>query len=316
MIDDSSATPQDEVEASETSEPAIDNLPASVILSGSTDEATQTMATDVSAGDRPTVSSLPSAEAAPAGAFVPTIQATPQIAPAPVYEQFGAASETVQPFPYAAIGPVTPAGAQIQSQATALSAQGTFAPYPGQPGQFYANQPGQPGAQVFARKRRPLLWVAVALIVIILFGGSAALTYALTQPQTAAPNATLQTYCQAIKNADAQGMYNLLSQQAKTHTSLDDLQRTFNSFDTLSSLGMKISDCTFSDLRVSGSLAVATISLTLSMTFEGQTTTITTPNLVSLVQENNQWKIDFSNFAQPQPNINLPGLQLTNVSSN
>jgi hypothetical protein len=43
------------------------------------------------------------------------------------------------------------------------------------------------------------------------------------------------------------------------------------------------------------------------MSFENQTTTITSPMLVSLVLENNQWKIDFSNFAQPQPTINLPG---------
>lgn len=151
MTDDSGATPQDEVKASEVSESTGDNLPTSVIPSGATAEATQTMASEISASDLSTVTSPPLAEVAPAGAFAPTAQA-------PMYEQFGVASATVQPLPYAGTSPVTPTGAQIQPQAAdlaALSAQGTFAPYSGQPGQFYANQPGVP---VPARKkRRPLL---------------------------------------------------------------------------------------------------------------------------------------------------------------
>lgn len=316
MTDDTNATSQGK--EPETPEPAVDELPTSVIPPTETDEAMQTMATEVSIDDLSTVTTAPPAEAESVSAQAPTAQAAPQSAPAPVYEHFGASTETVQPVSYPGAAPVTPAGAQTPTgNLAAFPAQGSFAPYPGQPGQFYTGQPGQPGAPapVVKRRRRAALWVAIIVIVILLCAGSSTLTYALTQPHAPAPNPVLSTYCQAVKNGDAQGIYNLLSQQAKVHTSLDDLQRTFEEFNTLSTLGMKYSDCTFNNIHVSGSLAVATVSLTLSMSFEGQTTTLTSPTLVSLVLENNQWKIDFSNFAQPIPGVSLPSLQVT-VSGN
>jgi hypothetical protein len=307
MTDDTNATSQSK--EPETPEPAVDELPTSVIPPVETDEATQTMATEVSSDDLSTVTTMPSAEAAPAASAS---------APAPVYEQSGAPTEAAQPVSYPGTTPVTPTGAPTPTgNLAAFPVQGTFAPYSAQPGQFYTGQPGQPGTPVpvVKRRRRVVLWVAIVVIVILLCAGSSTLTYALTQPHSPAPNPVLSAYCQAVKSGDAQGIYNLLSQQAKVHTSLDDLQRTFEEFNTLSTLGMKYSDCAFNNIHVSGALAVATVSLTLSMSFEGQTTTITSPTLVSLVLENNQWKIDFSNFAQPLPGVSLPSLQVT-VSRN
>lgn len=318
MTDETTVTPPAEepggTASPEAPKPAIAGPPTSMIPP-TDDEATRThtppdefaTALDAQTDDEATRTSAPADESAlatdaqatradatpvapgEAASSSSTAPVSPEVPPMQSYEHFGA----LQPPAYPGVVP------------TALPFQGGYAPYPGQPGlpgQFY---PGPPAAPV--KKRRTILWVALVILALLLFGGTATLTYAFTRPQAPSPNATLRAYCQAVKAGDARGIYNLLSQQARVHTSLDDLQNTFDALNQLGSLGIKYSACTFNDVRVSGSLAVATISLTISMSFESQTATITSPTLVSLVLENNQWKIDFSNFAQPQPKINLPG---------
>lgn len=238
-----------------------------------------------------------------------TASAFPEIPQARVYEQFGG----LQSHLYSNAIPAAPANI-VLGNSTALPVQNVYAPYSGQPGQFYPGQPGLPAAP--KKRRRAVLWAAIVILAILLFGGTATLTYALTQPQAPSPNAALRAYCQAVKAGDAQGLYNLLSQQARVHTSLDDIESIFNTLNTASALGIKYSACTFDNVRVSGSLAVATISLTVSMSFQGQSMSIITPSLVSLVLENNQWKIDFSNFAQPEPKFNLPSFLTPTTTSN
>jgi hypothetical protein len=244
-----------------------------------------------------------------------TASAEPSRGIAPGYEQSGAATEAIQPPLYHEAHSSAPE--YIYSQpgvASGLYAPDASASYSAQPGQIL---PGQPGGSASATKRRhTFLWIMLVALVILLIGGGSVFAYVASQANAPAPNSTLQTYCQGVKTGNAQQIYNLLSQQAKTHTSLDDLTHTFSALNQLSSLGMKYSDCTFSNVRVSGSLAVATVSLTLSMTLQGQTMSIATPSLVSLVLENGQWKIDFSTITQPQPNINLPSLLTPTTSSN
>src|SRR5579885_2662377 len=336
MTDETTVTPPDEepggTASPEAPKPDRAGQPTSMILP-TDNEATRTSAppdefataTDAQTDDEATQTSAPAdefatatdaqatqADATPvspdeATSSSSTTPVSPEATPMQSYEHFGA----LQPPVYPGVVPTLPSDA-APGNPNALPYQGGYAPYPGQPGlpgQFY---PGQPAAPVPpAKRRRTILWVAIVILALLLLGGTATLTYALTQPQAPSPNATLRAYCQAVKTGDAQGIYKLLSQQARVHTSLDDLQNTFDALNQLGSLGIKYSDCTFNNVRVSGSLAVATISLTISMSFENQTATIISPTLVSLVLENNQWKIDFSNFAQPQPKINLPGLLLT-----
>lgn len=161
---------------------------------------------------------------------------------------------------------------------------------------------GPPG-----KRRRPVLWVTIVLLALLLFGGSSVLTYALIQPQTPSLTPTLQAYCRAVLGADAQGMYQLLSQQAQKQAALADSERVFTALNTARTLGLQYSGCTFNNLHVSGALAVATVVLTISISFQGQRLSVASPTLVSLVLEENQWKIDFSSFAQPQPGTGLPG---------
>ena len=312
---------------------ANDELPAVAATPATTEEATQSMATDVPAAAFPTAPVTPPAvdeatQITPVEIAASTVQATPLMAPA--YEPSSAPTEAVPSLAAPMVGqPVASDPAAFYAQYPAqpglpFPAPGTYAQYPSQPGQLLPGQAGAPAPA--AKKRRVALWVAlIILVLLVVVGGGTAFAFtslhAKTQTsqakvQVPTPNETLQMYCQDVMAGNAQGIYDLLSQQAKMHTSLDDLQQRFNALNMLSSLGMKYSGCTFSNLRVSGSLAVATVSLTTSITFKGQTTSIATPDLVSLVLENNQWKIDFSSLAQPQPNVTLPTFPTPTPSSN
>lgn len=305
MTDDTTATPSGEEptpsDSSDTQMPEIPEIPAVLEKEG---ETTQAMPGEIAPDEMDTLTVAPAvadevtqvtpgtivAEAELLNPAEP--QAAPQPAPAQDFEQFGAQTDSIAATPYPASTPVTP-----QSGAPAFYAQSAYAPQPGQP---LALAPA-------TRKRRPLLLIAIVAIVAFLLGSGSVFAYTSVQSQLSSPNSTLQTYCHGVKTANAQEVYDTLSQQARVHTSLDDIRRTFSAFDLLSSLGtdtsMKFGNCTVSNIHVSGSLAVATITMRLDMTFQGQTTSIDSPSLVSLVLENNQWKIDFSSLAQPAPNI-------------
>lgn len=131
---------------------------------------------------------------------------------------------------------------------------------------------------------------------LALLGGGAVLAYTFIQPRVPSPDATLRAYCQAVTGADAGGMYRLLSQQAQAQNSLESIE------------------CAFA-LRDSGALAVATTLLTLSVSLQGQPFSVTTSMLVSLVLESNQWRIDFSDFTQPLPGLDLPGWPVSGTTS-
>ncbi len=219
-------------------------------------------------------------------------------------------------------------------------AQHAYEPQPGHPSQPgyppYTSAPSQPGGQTPARKRRgALVGMIIVAIVAFLLGGGSVLAYtsiqanaqaqALVQAQALSHTQiqdVLQKYCDGVKTANAQEIYDTLSSDAKTHSSLNDIQRIFDGLNSLNALdpnsSIKLSDCTSSNIKLSDKLATATVAVTISSTFNGQTTSTATPSLVSLVPEQNQWKIDFSGLTQPQvsPNFSGGGIQPTPTPSN
>lgn len=228
----------------------------------------------------------------PISPYSPPVSMAPaaqQVAPGYAYEHFGMPEATFQP------GRVTPLGPQPEARHSAFSyPQAAY--YNTFPGQLYTVPPPVP------KKRRYGLWIALIVVLVLLLAGGSTLTFALTQSHPT-PDSTIQTYCHGVKTSNAQEVYNTLSQQARAKTSLADIQRMFQSLGELSSLGISYSDCTFSDVHVSGSLAIATVTLTLTMNSEGTSLSVPSASLVSLVLEDNQWKIDFSNLTQPVPDL-------------
>lgn len=301
--------------------------PTEIVLAASA--ATFTTATSAEA-------SAPPASAL-AEASTSTASSVSAEAPAPAYTASPTpAAPPAQPFPQAApVQAYMPVGAIGYPGTPAFPPVYTGAlPQPGYP-MAYALAPGQmqpqSAAPVAKKRGRLVQWIVLIAIVLLLLAGSNTVTYALShqptpkavvvhhtssQPQ---PNGTLQTYCQGVTTGNAEEIYDLLSAQAKVHTSLDDIQKTFDEIKLLnssSSMNIQYTDCTFDNVRVSSPLAVATITLTVTITMQTdiqnqkqtQTDTETVPSLTSLVWESNQWKIDYSQFAQPQATFGFSGL--------
>jgi hypothetical protein len=299
-------------------------LPAAIALPASSEET----AAAITPTGTPAYAVPPPAEA-PAGA--PVYAASPSqplVAPAgaPAY---GTLAATMQPASHVYPPFGAPHYAFPQAAAPGTPSQPGYPPiayaqpgYTPLPGQFPATAP----TPAPARRNRALLWVTLIIVAILLVAGSNTVTYALTRastpkpvvphaPTQAAPSGVLKTYCQSIISGNADAIYNLLSDQAKVHTSLDDIQKTFEEIKLLnagsSSMSAQYTYCSFDHIRVSSPLAVATVALTLTLTLQGQTMTEIALSLTSLVWEHNQWKIGFSQFAQPQPTINISGSSAT-----
>ena len=206
----------------------------------------------------------------------------------------------------------------------AAYAQGAYAYAPGQL-QAMTGTLAAP-APVAQKRERVLRWVIVLVVVVLLLGASNVATYALTRALTPkpvihtvtfpSPQKALQTYCQGIMTGNSEEIYDLLSDEAKVHTSLDDIQKIFDELKLLNSssgtINAQYTNCGFDNIRVGNTLAVATVLLSISLTIQfnnqgqkqSETTTETVPSLTSLVWEHNQWKIDVSSISQQQPKLN------------
>lgn len=166
---------------------------------------------------------------------------------------------------------------------------------PGQPGNF--PQPGYPQPGDFVqpgyapalppKKRRTGLWITLAILLLLLVGGGI-FTYLQVR---STPQKTLQAYCTALTNDDAQGIYNIYSSEAQAQVSLDTLKTDLRIIDLLTG-GIK--NCVVQDnsIQENGSLATGKITLTLGRGGSGDAT-------IQLIDENGQWKI--------QNNAKLPG---------
>lgn len=156
---------------------------------------------------------------------------------------------------------------------------------PMQPG-FPPEQPGgfsQPGYQQApaSGKRRTGLWIALAVILLVLIAGGGTFAYIQTRPT---PQKTLQAYCDALKTNDAQGLYNTLSTSAQNQTSVAQIRQGLNLIEFLIG-GVK--DCVVNadSIQQNGSTATGTVTIT---TDRGRSSTAT----IQLVEENGQWRIE------------------------
>lgn len=155
-----------------------------------------------------------------------------------------------------------------QSQPGGFSQPG----YPPAPG---FNQPGYPPA----KKSRVGLWIGLIILLVVIIGGIGGFVYL---QNCSTPEKTLQAYCTALQNNDAQGIYNTLSSASQAKTSVSQLSKGLQ-FVKLLTGGFT---CTYANVQQSGSTATAT--LTLTPVTRGKASSGT----AHLINENGQWKMD------------------------
>lgn len=159
------------------------------------------------------------------------------------------------------------------------------APGTGAPGQFGAAPPvAQP------RKRRGCLVIGLIVLLLLIVGGAIG---GFLYVNRSTPEKTLQAYCTALQNSDAQGAYNQLSASAQSKTSVAEFNKAFQAIKNPLIGGIK--SCTFNNVQQNGSNATADVTLTL-----GNTAIPTKPTHVTLVDENNTWKLN-SNSSPTTP---------------
>ena len=154
------------------------------------------------------------------------------------------------------------------------------APWPGAPGQF-----GAPAAPVVVqpRKRRTGLIAGIIVLLLLVVGGGSLYFFVLRST----PEKTLQAYCNALQNSDAQGAFNQLSANAQSKTSVADFTKAFQTVKNPLLGGFK--SCTFSNVQQNGSTATADVLFTF-----GNPAVPSSPTKVILVNENGTWKLDTS----------------------
>jgi hypothetical protein len=147
---------------------------------------------------------------------------------------------------------------------------GIYPGYPGPiPGQVYA--PPAPPAQ---RVSRRTLWIIVSVLLILGVVGGGVAAYVFFIRST--PEKTADTYCNALQGQDYHSAYSQLSsslQRTESESDFTGAQRAVGSVTT----------CTHSSANVTGNEA----TMNLTQISSGQTYT----GIVSLIQENNNWKI-------------------------
>lgn len=159
------------------------------------------------------------------------------------------------------------------------------APWPATPGQFAP--PAAPVAER-PRKRRTGLIIGVIVLLLLVVGGGSVYFFVLRST----PEKTLQAYCDALKNGDAQSAYNLLSTNAQSKTSQADFTKAFQLIKSPLVGGIK--SCTFTNVQESGSTATADVTLAV-----GNPNIPIKPSKAFLVNQNGTWKIDSSPQSTP-----------------
>lgn len=252
---------------------------------GNTD---QTEISQARAEEQPTVAISPGEVAAPetladeATMLMPTGNGTPE----PTANPAGAD----EPAPYPQATAYAPNYAQPGYPPTVAYAQ------PGYPQGIY-QQPSMPlqaeqtGLPVPPRKRRTSLWIVLIIVVVLLLGGGTALAIVASQRPTNTPTQALQQFCDGYKALDAQKVYDTLSKDSKSGTSLAQLQQSFDQLKNLGSL-VKITDCKVSNVQENGSSATGTITIAETVTLGDFSSSVSTPMSINLVLENTTWKVD------------------------
>lgn len=159
-------------------------------------------------------------------------------------------------------------------------------PWAGPPGQFGA--PPAPAVEQ-PRKRRTGLIIGVIVLLLLIVGGAiGGFVYA----NRSTPEKTLQAYCTALQNGDAQGAFNLLSTNAQSKTSVATITKALQIIKSPLVGGIK--SCTFTNVQETGSNATADVTVTV-----GNPAVPTRPSKAFLVNENGSWKIDASPQSTP-----------------
>lgn len=159
--------------------------------------------------------------------------------------------------------------------------------YPQQPQGYPQQAPwaGAPAAPAVARPRKRSTGLIAGLVVLLLIvvGGGSLYFFVIRST----PEKTLQAYCTALQNSDAQGAFNQLSASAQSKTSVADLNKSFQAIKSPLIGGIK--SCTFNNVQQNGSTATANVTLTV-----GNPAIPIKPTLATLINENGTWKLDTS----------------------
>ena len=124
------------------------------------------------------------------------------------------------------------------------------------------------------------LWILLAGVALaLLIGGG---LYAFFQMRST-PQKTLQTYCTALQNADAQGLYTTLTSEAQAKNSVHRIQTELR---LLTLLANGIKDCVVNSdsIQIDGTIATGSVTITSNGHHAA------TP-LIELRQEDGVWKI-------------------------
>jgi hypothetical protein len=313
MTDDTTPTPMGEEPADpksmEIQKSEVERQPTEQLPPGMTEEptlitdrpdgdafATVTMATLVNEEATPLVEKLPTAQlppspadadmtqVTPAEGFVvaPTVQAASQ--PSQAYEHFDAEAAPAIPYAGAAPAPATPFNAETP---TGVSTPLYTDPY------AYMQYPAQPGMPIppAAGRHNPLLWVVLVVVLVLLVGGGVTFALIANRAPTNTPTQVLQQFCDGFKTYDAQKIYNTFSAAQQAKTSVADIQQSLDQLKDLSSFA-KITACTVSDVHQNGSTASGTVTITETISLLGTSTSMPIPMSLTLILENNAWKID------------------------
>jgi hypothetical protein len=149
---------------------------------------------------------------------------------------------------------------------------------PMQPGGYGPG--GVPAFQPPPQRSKAGMWTAIIIVAVLVVGGG---LFAILSMNGSTPQKTMDAYCTAYKNGDANAMYDLLSTNAKQKQTKEDLQTLMTQIKSAGG----IQTCTTSDVTESGSTATGKIHLTLA----GKTVDATD----QLVKENGTWKLEGEN---------------------
>ena len=136
------------------------------------------------------------------------------------------------------------------------------------------------------RKGRTSLWIAIAIVFLLVTTGSAWGIFSYVNRST--PTKTLQAFCTAFQQGNAQGLYDLLSKRAQAETSVDKLKSIFGLMVYVGG----VQNCTVSSVQENGSTATGNVTMNLKGSNPGE------PSQEYLINEGGNWKIDLS----PQQN--------------
>lgn len=216
-----------------------------------------------------------------------------------------------QPAPYQSTIPGQPAPYQptIPGQPVPYGQQSQYNQY--NPAYGMA-QPGYAGGLVPpVKKKRTALWISLIVIALVLLGGGITVFALPGLLRSSTPTKTLQQYCDGYNKKDAQEIYNTLSTSSQKKTSVAQIQQSLDVMKALGDGSFTIT-CSVPLSAVSENDGAGTaqgmVNLLINFNLLSMSMTDTETQQITLVLENNVWKIDASTIVTTQgtPTIVTP----------